>query len=321
VGLEDYRVAFLQKDEPDERLWQQSADLMYGAFDWPISRGSVKELLKEDPRHAVDPVATYATDTKGDLVGYVGISRRPVVHGGETLPSGHLWTVAVRQDHTRKGLGRALLEMAIDQLTREGIESITLYSTPGLVAYPIYRSLGFLDHHRLAFWLDDARPGEPDPDLRPLSKEELERTTEVFDRHMRGMDGFSVREGDPYAGYRALGADLTKWFTTIDPPGTFEGFMLVNPSSLRGLTSVTEIVGPDSDWYAQAISAIRARAKGDQVWVIHRNPAAVEGLEAAGFRWNDVRAFERMMAVGSIVEVDETASDPGWFLESRNDVF
>ncbi|NIP33574.1 MAG: hypothetical protein GWN18_01455 [Thermoplasmata archaeon] len=80
-------------------------------------------------------------------------------------------------------------------------------------------------------------------------------------------------------------------------------------------------MGPDADWYRQAAEAVRASAKGDQVWVTHRNPLAVEGLEAAGFRWNDVRAYERMMAVGRIVEADEVDSDPTWFAESRLDVF
>ena len=115
--------------------------------------------------------------------------------------------------------------------------------------------------------------------------------------------------------------DISSWFTTIDPPGTLEGYVFMSPNPIRGLTSVTEIVGPDSDWYQQALEAVKARAKGDQVWVTHSNPVAMEGLEAAGFRWKDVQAFERMMAVGSIVDRDEDVSEPGWFLESRYDVF
>ena len=321
MGLEEYRLGLWNKDLDDERLWQQAADLMYGAFDWPISKGVVKRFLAEDPRNAVDPVATYATDAHGDLAGYVGIARRPVVHQGEVLPSGHLWSVAVRQDQTRKGLGKALLKMAVELLHAEGNEVITLYSTPGLVAYPVYRSLGFLDHHRLAFWLAEARPGEPQPDLRPLTEDEMARAPALFHERMRGLDGFSVREGDPYAGYKAMGIDMSKWMWTIDQPGTFEGFVNMSPSPNRGLSMVTEIVGPDGDWYRQAIEAVTARVKGDQVWVTHRNPLAADGLEAAGFRWNDVHAFERMMAVGPIIEEDETFSDPGWFTESRNDVF
>ncbi len=321
MGLEEYRLGPWNKDLDDERLWQQSADLMYGAFDWPTSKGTVKELLRKDPRHAKDPVATYATDPGGDLVGYVGIARRPVVHEGEVLSSGHLWTIAVRQDHTRKGIGRALIEMAVEGLNEEGIEVITLYSTPGLVAYPIYRSLGFLDHHRLAFWLGDACQEGTANELRPLTGEERGRVIPIWDRHMGGVDGFSVREDNPYAAHTAMGANTSEWFSTIDPPGTLEGFVNMSLGPTRGLTVVREIVGPDPDWYKHAIQAVQAKAKGDQVWVTHRNPLATDGLEAAGLRWNDVHAFERMMAVGPIVEVDEVVSDPRWFAESRNDVF
>jgi ribosomal protein S18 acetylase RimI-like enzyme len=296
-------------------------DLMYAAFDWPASRGTVRELLRRDPRHAKDPVATYATDTGGDLAGYVGIARRPVVHRGDVLPSGHLWTVAVRHDHTRRGLGRALLEMAVQLLRGEGIEAITLYSTPGLVAYPIYRALGFLDHHRLAFWLSDARPDGDAPLLRPLTPRERDRVVPLWDRHMGGVDGFTVRGENPYAAMTAMGVDTGEWFSTIDPPGTLEGFVNMSPEPTRGLTVVREVVGPDDDWYTGAARAARACAKGDQVWITHRNPRAADGLEAAGFRWNDVHAYERMMAVGPIVEADERVSDPRWFAESRNDVF
>ncbi len=321
MGLDDYHLDYWEKDLDDVRLWQQSADLMYAAFDWPASRGTIIEVLRHDPRHAKDPVATYATDGNGDLVGYVGVARRPVVHRGEPIPSGHLWTVAVRQDHARRGIGTALMEMAIEMLNGEGIEEITLYSTPGLVAYPIYRRLGFLDHHRLAFWLSDARPGEAEPGLRPLAEEEMARVVPVWDRHMNGVDGFTVRGDNPYAVFTSMGATLKDMFFTIDPPGTLEGFINTSPEPARGLNVVREVVGPDADWYRQAAEAIRAAAKGDQVWVTHRNPLAVEGLEAAGFEWNDVRAYERMMAVGCIVERDEVESDPTWFAESRLDVF
>jgi len=321
MGIEGYDLLLWDKDLDDERLWQQSVDLMYAAFDWPASRGIMRELLKKDPRHAKDPIATYATDGRGDLAGYVGIARRPVVHGGEVLPSGNLWTVAVRQDQTRKGIGRALLEMAVALLHEEGIEVITLYSTPGLVAYPIYRDMGFLDHHRLAFWLSDSFPDENAAELRPLTEEERDQVIPIWDRHMRGVDGFTVREDNPYAAFFAMGANIDEWFTTIDPPGTLEGFVNMSPEPTRGLTVVREVVGPDDDWYQRAAEAARACAKGDQVWVTHRNPGAADGLEAAGFRWNDVHAYERMMAVGPIVEADEVGSDPRWFAESRNDVF
>jgi len=321
MSTEGYEFRLLAKDDWDDRVWQQYANLMYAAFDWYISRDSGRTLLQADPRQAVDPVGTYALDARGDLVGYAGMGRRPVVHGGRVLPSANLWVINVRQDNTRRGVGRRLIEMAVEQLRSEGIEDITLYSTPGLVAYPIYRSLGFLDHHRLAFWLADRRPGKDEPGLRTLTSDERARTREVFERNMRRIDGFTVRNGDLYALYGALGVDTADWFRTIDPPGTLEGFIFGSPGPARGITTVTELVGPDDDWYRQAGEAVRHSSQGEQVWVIHRNPLAADGLEAAGYEWTDVNCYQRMMAVGSIVERDEGASDPRWFAESRLDVF
>jgi ribosomal protein S18 acetylase RimI-like enzyme len=328
MGTEGYHLGFFDRSSGDERLWQQSVDLMFGAFDWPISREKVKELLLRDTRHAIDPVATYATDAGGNMVGYAGIGRRSVVRDGEALPSANIWTVAVRQDHTRRGLGKALLEMAVERLHSEGIEAITLYTTPGLVAYPIYGSLGFRDHHRLAFYIADAAKEGPGgstplhtPELRPLTEGEMARVDGLFDRTFHGMDGFSSREGDHYGAYRAMVDDLSTWFATPDPPGTLEGYVLMGPGTTRGLTTVTEVVGPDVDWYRHAGEAVRAGTAGDRVIVVHRNPMAREGLEAAGFRWWDVHAYQRMMDLGGLIGRDAGEPDPDWFLESRYDVF
>jgi GNAT superfamily N-acetyltransferase len=316
-----YGLRFFNKSEADDALWQASADLMLAAFKWPVSGVSLRELSLRDPRHAEDPIGTYALAPEGDLVGYVGVARRPIVDGGKVLFSGHLWTVAVRQDHTRRGLGTALMEMALEQLASEGIEDVTLYTTPGLVAYPIYQRLGFLDHHRFVYWHGRARPGTSTTELRRLDGTEVARVGERFSRNLGGLDGFSVRDGDVYEGWRSLGYMGEDAFLTIDPPGSLEGYIFMGGNPARGITIVLELVGPDTDWYREALRALLGTAKGVQVMVTHRNPAARAALGAEGFEWRDVHMYERMMAKGGICKGGETEPDPGWFLESQHDIF
>jgi GNAT superfamily N-acetyltransferase len=323
MSHEGFELDFFDSSIASEELWQQSADLMLGAFGWPISVMRLVQITHADPRFSEDPIGACATDGDGVLVGYVGMGRRTLVDRGEEVPTGHIWSFAVRRDHTRKGVGGALIRMAMERFREEGLENITLYSSTALVAYGMYRALHFRDHHRLVYRMAPrARRGGPAP-VRRLEPDELAGLTDLYNRNLGTLEGFSRREGDIhqlYGLWAGIGRDS---YVTIDPEGSLEGYLMVAPEPVRGLTVVTEVVGPDHDWYRQALHAARWLDIGDQVLAGHRNPAAFEAFELEDFKWHDVRSHELMMAVGpDIIEEDEGwMADPGWFLESRLDVF
>jgi GNAT superfamily N-acetyltransferase len=62
-----------------------------------------------------------------------------------------VWDVIVHPDHQRQGIGRALVEMALDRAADRRL--VALVSTP--VAVPFFRSLGFLgeSHGHQAMYL------------------------------------------------------------------------------------------------------------------------------------------------------------------------
>ena len=323
MSFEGFELDFFESSIASEELWQQSADLMLGAFNWPISVLRLVQITHADPRFSVDPIGTYALDEEGILVGYVGMGRRILVDRGEEVPTGHIWSVAVRRDHTRKGVGGALIRMAMERFREEGLDNITLYSSTALVAYGMYRALGFRDHHRLVYRMAPrADQGRPEH-IRRLEPNELSGLTDIYNGNLGTLEGFSRREGDIYQLYKLWAGISQESYVTIDPEGSLEGYMIMAPEPMRGLTVITEIVGPDHDWYRQALHAARWMDIGDQVFAGHRNPAAFEAFELERFKWHDVRSHELMMAVGpEIIEEDEGwMADPGWFLESRLDVF
>jgi predicted N-acetyltransferase YhbS len=277
----------------------------------------------QDPRLSKNPIGTYTLDEDGTMIGIVGMGRRTMVVHGEDIPTGHIWSVAVRRDHTRKGIGMALLRLAMEKFREEGLENITLYASTALVAYDMYRAIGFQDHHRLVYRLAERRKGPEDTRLRPLEDDEIPMLCQLYDKHLGGLEGFSRRKGDIFELYKLWSGVGRNSYVTIDPPGSLEGYVIVDPEPMRGLTVVTEVVGPDLDWYIDALAAVRRERIGDQVFAGHRNPDAFEAFELEGFRWHDVKSHEMMMAIGpDIIEEDEGwMTDPGWFLESKMDVF
>ncbi len=323
MDYKGYRLRFFHKPTASETLWQHTADLMLGSFGWPISRERLVLGALQDPRLSKNPIGTYTLDDDGTMVGFVGMGRRSMVTHGHDVPTGHIWSVAIRRDHAGEGIGMALLRLAMEKFREEGLENITLYSSTALVAYDMYRSIGFRDHHRLVYRLADCRKGPVDTRLRPLEDDEIPRLCELYNSHLGGLEGFSRREGDVYELYKLWSGIGRGSYVTIDPPGSLEGYVIMDPEAMRGLTVVTEVVGPDLDWYIDALATVRCQMIGDQVFAGHRNPDAFEAFELEGFRWHDVRSHEMMMAMGpDIIEDDEGwMTDPGWFLESKMDVF
>jgi ribosomal protein S18 acetylase RimI-like enzyme len=66
--------------------------------------------------------------------------------------------VLVEESHRGRGIGRALMRHALDDLDRRGIASVRLDATP--LGQPLYESLGFVEQFRLARY-EGILPGAP----------------------------------------------------------------------------------------------------------------------------------------------------------------
>lgn len=106
--------------------WSHAADLLAAILDWSGSRIFV---IRE-----------------GELANLGGeFARRPAVVTIATAapPLGVIGSVIVRPEYQRGGLGRVIMEHALNWLKREGARQIFLDATPA--GRPLYRRLGFTD--------------------------------------------------------------------------------------------------------------------------------------------------------------------------------
>jgi GNAT superfamily N-acetyltransferase len=75
-----------------------------------------------------------------------------------------IWALFVEPGHEGKGIGRRLLEMAVDWLWEQGAQSITLTTDPGTRAESFYRKAGWIEvgvepNGEVRFRLAPAQPG------------------------------------------------------------------------------------------------------------------------------------------------------------------
>lgn len=136
---------------------------------------------------AWSPDGCWAADLDGQLVGTTAVT----TYGRRIAWIG---MVLVDPDHRRQGIGRALLNHAIEYLERLGIQTIALDSTPE--GQPLYARLGFVDVLELARWRGPisgqtqslATTGERDEAvIRPLAPADLAAVA-AYDARLFGTD-------------------------------------------------------------------------------------------------------------------------------------
>jgi GNAT superfamily N-acetyltransferase len=113
------------------------------AFGWFLSPAQVAQIQKVDPRVS-DYYALYAVedDIVQSQVGVVTLETQ-TTEGMEKV--GYIWGVATRPSGTRKGYAGQLMEEAERRMLDEGIRYSFLGTGKSLVAYDLYRKLGYND--------------------------------------------------------------------------------------------------------------------------------------------------------------------------------
>lgn len=122
----------------------------------------------------VDDGTYFVVEAGNEIAGCGGWSRRATLYGGDQTPGRSAALLDPRRDparvramythprHTRKGIGRLILELCEQAARAEGFTRMELMST--LAGEPLYLSCGYQPVERIT----DARGGEPVPLIRMM---------------------------------------------------------------------------------------------------------------------------------------------------------
>jgi hypothetical protein len=119
-----------------------------------------------------------------------------------------------------RGLGRALMERALEFLDRSSARTVRLDATP--LGQPLYEKLGFLPEYTLTRFEGQAPHAEAAPSVRPASSEHLPDLLRL-DRAVTGTDRERLL-------VRLLG-EYPDEARVIESPAGLEGYLLARPGS------------------------------------------------------------------------------------------
>jgi predicted acetyltransferase len=174
----------------DEVDGQQVLELNIKAFSWFLSPQQMETIRSVD-RRVPEYVALYAVEDN-EVQSQVGvvILDTQCTHGTEKV--GYIWGVATRPSHSRAGYATRLMEEVHKRLTDEGIRYCFLGTGKSLVAYDLYRKLGYQDFTILRRGLKRSQTkGKDKITFKP--EEDNYVVVDIFREHSKNLLGFVRR--------------------------------------------------------------------------------------------------------------------------------
>jgi ribosomal protein S18 acetylase RimI-like enzyme len=117
------------------------------AIDQQTMSAEATPASPDDPDRVIwkpedDPANTLVSEVNGTIAGYVKLRQATELKASRHVL--HVAGLAVSPAHQRQGIGRALMEAAIEQARRRGARRLTLRVLgPNTRAQALYESLGF----------------------------------------------------------------------------------------------------------------------------------------------------------------------------------
>ncbi|TDA31980.1 MAG: ribosomal-protein-alanine N-acetyltransferase [Hadesarchaea archaeon] len=138
VVVKEIKVINLKEEDLQEVM-----ELGYKCFPDPYPLSLLEHLYKSDPQ------GFFGVKMDGKLVGYLICTMR---WGG----IGHILSIAVDPEYRRRGVGRALIQRALERLRKEGATAVRLEARKSnLGARAFYSVLGFKEERELPHYYED----------------------------------------------------------------------------------------------------------------------------------------------------------------------
>jgi len=203
------------------RELKQKGDLLHlmeQAFGWPFDPPEFEKAVKIDPRLR-DGCIGFCALEGGKAVGYVGVmdlATRTVEGAVEKV--GGIYGVATLPAQTRKGICTALMKRSHEYFLEKGYRFSFLTTSPTLVAYSLYRKLGYYDVTSFpgVYKLKEKTKKMKPPKTEKAGKLDFDKMLKIYYEYVKGKTGFVVRDREYMKMLTKVYEIATKEFITTD---------------------------------------------------------------------------------------------------------
>lgn len=262
--------------------------LMLVGFGWAATPERVEQSRRADARRR-DPYG-YAAYVGRTLAGFVGTMDIPVrTLDGRVETALGIHHVATRAEFCRQGIAARLFEHAHRVYRERGRRFSFLYTSRSLVAWALYRKLGYVDlpqPPRAELLLPKRKPARR---KNRTTIAELKRVEAMFQAAAKGRTGFAARlPGWPRSRIRLWKLKLADFFVDRD------GYAFTETDK-DGLW-VTEFIAADRAAYERILDRIVAQGKRVLVDVTVHDPVLKSLYRERGFRFR-AQSYGSLMAL------------------------
>jgi len=195
--------------------------LLDHAFRWTFNRRSFEQVAKMDPRLKDSPIGFCGLEN-GHIIGFAGVMDLPTrTLKGNVEHVGGVYGVATLPGQTRKGICTALFERVHEYFREKGYRFSVLGTNHTIVAYGLYRKLGYADLFECPSAYKLIKTKQTKPPEKETDKPDLDKMLKIYNERVKGKTGFVVRD----AAYFKL-LKKTEGFTQKECIVDKEGYVL-----------------------------------------------------------------------------------------------
>jgi predicted acetyltransferase len=229
--------------------------LMEQAFGWPFNEREFSRFVKIDPRLRNGSVGFCAIEDR-KVVSYVGVmdlATRTLDKTTEYV--GGIYGVATLPGYTRKGFSTSLFEAAHEYFKDKGYRFSFLNTSPVLVAYSMYRKLGYSDVYYYPSAYKILKTAKATESVEKTLKLDLDKVLAIYDKYVKDKAGLVARDRS-YLEMLAKDKKLTNKGSICSEKGY--AVFRREPHSTR----ILELVGLNKEEAERIVKAVERKARG-----------------------------------------------------------
>ncbi len=229
--------------------------LMEQSFGWPFIPEEFDGFVKKDSRLKDGAVGFCAVENKR-VVGYVGVMDLATrTSNGKVENVGGIYGVATLPDHTRRGISTMLMNKAHEYFIGKRYRLSLLNTSPTLVAYAMYRKLGYTDASYFPSAYKLAKANRPKPrKLKVESSLNFSRMLKLFKEYVKDKTGFVIRD---QAHLEAL--KKSEQLTAKQCLMSQRGYIVFKKE--KNLVRIRELIATNSQEVSRLLSAVETEGR------------------------------------------------------------